>query len=65
MSTTPNRPPDALKAHQAFVALAQQRLEEFNRSGKSVPWAEMREYMRDKAVGRPATRPQAHFAGTL
>jgi predicted transcriptional regulator len=47
------------EARQAFHALAQQRLVDFKRSGKSVPWADMREYMRDKAAGRPAKRPKA------
>ena len=65
MSTTTNQSPDELKASEAFDAIAQQRLEEFRRSGKSVPWAAMREYMRDKAAGRPAKHPKAHFTGTL
>ena len=47
------------EARQAFHALALQRLEDFKRSGKSVPWNEMREYMREKASGRPAKRPKA------
>ncbi len=47
------------EARHAFHALAQQRLAAFKRNGKSVPWAEMRQYMLDKAAGRPTQRPKA------
>ena len=47
------------EASHAFHALAQQRLAEFKRTGKSIPWADMRQYMLDKAAGRPAKRPKA------
>ena len=50
---------DEVEARQAFHALAQERLEEFKRNGKAIPWAEMRQYMQDKAAGRPAKRPKA------
>lgn len=48
-----------VEADQTFHALAQQRLAEFKRTGKSIPWADMRQYMLDKAAGRPAKRPKA------
>lgn len=47
------------EARQAFEALAQQRLAEFKRSGKSIPLTDMRRYMQDKAAGRPSSRPKA------
>ncbi|HMN76430.1 MAG TPA: CopG family transcriptional regulator [Burkholderiaceae bacterium] len=48
-----------VEARQAFEALARQRLEEFERSGKAIALADMRSYMQDKASGRATTRPKA------
>jgi len=47
------------EARHAFHLLAQRRLEAFKRNGKSIPWADMRQFMIDKAAGRPAKRPKA------
>lgn len=35
----------------------------FLETGEAVPWAEMRQYMLDKAAGRPALRPKARKLG--
>lgn len=47
------------EARQAFEALAQQRLADFKRGGKAIAFADMRQYMQDKAAGRPSARPKA------
>ena len=47
------------EARDEFHAVAQQRLEEFRRTGKSISLPEMRQYALDLAAGRPAKRPKA------
>jgi predicted transcriptional regulator len=42
-----------------FHAEARSRLEEWKRTGMSVPWSEVRQYLTDRAAGKPAARPKA------
>ncbi len=57
---------DALKrqteqdlAESDFHAQAQARLEEFKRTGMSVPWPEVRQFLTDRVAGKQVARPKA------
>ena len=44
------------RAH--FIETAEQRYAAIVASGKTVPWVEMRKYLRRRATGSPAVRPK-------
>jgi predicted transcriptional regulator len=46
-------------ARSAFHAEALTRLEEFKRTGMSVPWSEVRRFLTDRVAGRQTPRPKA------
>jgi predicted transcriptional regulator len=46
-------------ARLEFHADALASLEEFKRTGMSVPWSEVREYLERRIAGQPAVRPKA------
>lgn len=50
---------EAQERRSEFHAEAQRRWEEIQRTGKTVPWAEMREYMRRLADGENPPPPVA------
>ena len=45
--------------HAAFHALADQRYAQFLESGKSIPWEEVRVYLKDRLAGKAVKRPVA------
>ena len=47
-----------VEARSAFHAEATQRLAEIARSGKTVPWDVMRQYLLDKVAGRKPKPPR-------
>lgn len=42
----------------SFNAQAQERFEELSRSGKTVPWSEMRSYLQERAEGLAPAKPR-------
>jgi predicted transcriptional regulator len=50
---------DQVERQADFHQEAAARMERFLTSGKSIPWAEAREYLLDRAAGKPARRPKA------
>lgn len=50
---------DAEERRGEFHALANERYAEILRTGKTVPWEEMRTYFRTLVAGEAATRPVA------
>ncbi len=55
---------EALERRNDFHDEAKRRWEEFQATGESVPWSEMREYLIKRAAGEPAQRPVPRKAGT-
>lgn len=53
------RQTEADEVRLAFHAEARARLEEFQRTGMSVPWSEVRQYLTDRIAGKPVPRPKA------
>jgi predicted transcriptional regulator len=43
----------------SFDAVADARLANFMKSGKTIPWSEMRQYIEARSEGKPAPRPVA------
>lgn len=50
---------EAADLRSEFYAEADRRYAEILRTGKTVPWEEMREYILLRAAGKPAKRPVA------
>ena len=42
-----------------FDELAEKRFAEIVETGKTIPWSEMRKYLKDRMMGKPARRPTA------
>jgi predicted transcriptional regulator len=42
-----------------FDELAEKRFAEIVETGKTIPWSEMRKYLKDRMVGKAARRPTA------
>lgn len=67
MSTTTARLSDESKARIAeaaerqaeFYAEAERRYAEFLKTGKSIPWDEMRRYLKSQLAGKSVKRPVA------
>ena len=47
------------EAQAAFHRLASKRLRSVTQSGAAVPWGDARQYLLDRAAGKPVARPQA------
>ena len=47
------------ESRDEFLAIADERYAELTRTGKSVPWKEMRAYLEARVGGRKARRPTA------
>ena len=47
------------EAQAAFHRLASKRLRSVTQSGAAVPWEDARQYLLDRAAGKPVARPQA------
>ncbi|KAB8172610.1 ribbon-helix-helix protein, CopG family [Lysobacter maris] len=54
---------EAQERRNEFIAEAQRRREEFERTGLAVPWEEMREFMVRLARGEGPARPAARKVG--
>ena len=54
---------EAQERRNEFIAEAQRRREEFERTGLAVPWEEMREFMVRLARGEGPARPAARKIG--
>ena len=50
---------DSDERRNEFHALADERYAEILRTGKTIPWAEARDYLLKLAAGKPAKRPVA------
>ncbi|TAL86280.1 MAG: DUF1778 domain-containing protein [Rhodanobacter sp.] len=48
---------DQAEQRAAFHALADQRYAQFLESGKSIPWEEVRAYLKDRLAGKTVKRP--------
>ncbi|MDP1653011.1 MAG: CopG family transcriptional regulator [Rhodocyclaceae bacterium] len=57
MSTTTIRMPADLKAR--VTAAAEERYARIVATGKTIPWQEMRSYLKDRLAGKAARRPAA------
>ena len=51
-----------LEAQQDFLRTAQRRLAEWERTGESIPWEEMRQYVLDRVAGKKPVRPRPRKA---
>lgn len=45
-----------------FVDQAEARMANIAATGKTVAWSDMRRYLKDRAAGKPASRPEAGYA---
>jgi predicted transcriptional regulator len=52
------------EAQSQFDAEVAARWARFMETGEAIPWADMRQYILDKAAGRPVPRPKARKLGT-
>ena len=50
---------DQVEQRAALHALADQRYAQFLESGKSIPWEEVRVYLKDRLAGKAVKRPVA------
>jgi len=53
-----------LEAQQDFRRTASRRLAEAERNGESIPWADARRYLLDRATGKKPVRPRARKTTT-
>lgn len=52
-----------VESRRDFVHEARGRLDEMDRTGRAIPWDEVRQYMLDRAAGKRPVRPKARKIG--
>jgi predicted transcriptional regulator len=56
---------ESIEREREFDAEVNRRWARFLKTGKAIPWEEMRQYMLDKAAGRDVPRPKARPMSTI